>query len=67
MTFIISDDDVYLCVHFSLRPKEGMIEIEETQQTQTNLFVEIKSKEVNGLTIRGKILVKFYKSKETYL
>jgi len=55
--FIIrKDDEVYLCVHFSLRPKEGMIEIEEAPQTETNLFVELKSKEVSGLTIRGKIL-----------
>ena len=46
-----------MCVHFSVKPKDGMIETEDIQQTLTNLFVEIEADKLSSFPVRGKILV----------
>lgn len=50
------NQDVCICTHFSLKPKDGMIETEDVQNTQVNLFTEIESYKVNSFTLPDKIL-----------
>ena len=59
LKFTFSDHDLCICTHFSLKSKDGMIETEDVQQTQANLFTEIESNKVNSFAIPDKILVKY--------